>query len=473
MTSHQRDPDAWPPRGRIFTWKRAGAAMVALLLCVPLWLWIEGRSTRRMIEAIRARGEPTTWAELEAWRPAVAPERDAARLWLGAARALDDPELGPGRKFAAVPIVGSEAGDAEIESTWTPLDLGIEFLDTHAASLEQLHAAARIGGAARFPINFRPVALGGPDLNFLQDLRQPARCLALEAGVRMRRGDAAGAVESIDALAKLGQPLDGGQLMVMQLVGIAISGMADAEARRLLEQGALDGPQLARLAESFDPIVWQDCLQDSLIAERVWGIDAFEDPAALGVAPGGRALLRLIRHRDEREYLTAMARMIEACAHPPQEAAALVAQIVSDLNALGPLCPLTKLLTPAFEAEMNATMRAAASRQIVLLAIALERFRRAHGRPPASLDELVPELLDAVPLDAATQQPIGYRTEGADGYVVYSPWKGAANATFDPATGADDRLFFRWPPPPPRVEAEQASEQADAGEDAGNAAAQE
>lgn len=53
-------------------------------------------------------------------------------------------------------------------------------------------------------------------------------------------------------------------------------------------------------------------------------------------------------------------------------------------------------------------------------AIAIERFRRAHDeRLPATLEALVPQFVDAVPLDPFTHQPVRYR-QRASGYVVYS-----------------------------------------------------
>lgn len=53
-------------------------------------------------------------------------------------------------------------------------------------------------------------------------------------------------------------------------------------------------------------------------------------------------------------------------------------------------------------------------------AIAIERFRRAHDeRLPATLEVLVPQFVDAVPLDPFTEQPVRYRQRGS-GYVVYS-----------------------------------------------------
>jgi hypothetical protein len=52
-------------------------------------------------------------------------------------------------------------------------------------------------------------------------------------------------------------------------------------------------------------------------------------------------------------------------------------------------------------------------------ALAVERFRRANGRPPGKLEELVPRFLPAVPLDPFDGRPLRFRPL-PKGYVIYS-----------------------------------------------------
>ena len=55
-------------------------------------------------------------------------------------------------------------------------------------------------------------------------------------------------------------------------------------------------------------------------------------------------------------------------------------------------------------------------RDIVRAGIAVERFRRAHGALPASLEELVPEFLHAVPADFRTGRPFDYKSGDFEDY---------------------------------------------------------
>jgi len=58
--------------------------------------------------------------------------------------------------------------------------------------------------------------------------------------------------------------------------------------------------------------------------------------------------------------------------------------------------------------------------QGAVTACALERYRLAHGRYPDTLAVLVPQHLAAVPNDVIDGQPLRYRREGADGFILYS-----------------------------------------------------
>jgi hypothetical protein len=72
----------------------------------------------------------------------------------------------------------------------------------------------------------------------------------------------------------------------------------------------------------------------------------------------------------------------------------------------------TSLVTKRF-LEVRAELRSAAA------ALAVERFRRRHGRWPERLEDLVPDYLDRVPADPYDGAPLRLR-KLADGLVIYS-----------------------------------------------------
>jgi hypothetical protein len=82
-------------------------------------------------------------------------------------------------------------------------------------------------------------------------------------------------------------------------------------------------------------------------------------------------------------------------------------------------------------------MRAAA------VAVAALRFRNEHGRLPATLEELVPEYLDHVPLDPWTGSPLVYAA-GDDRATIYSVGENGLDdggPQDDVESTSDDRSF--------------------------------
>jgi hypothetical protein len=147
-------------------------------------------------------------------------------------------------------------------------------------------------------------------------------------------------------------------------------------------------------------------------------------------------------------YLAVMADYIAAANQPWPAALTETRKVANEFNArVGPFNILTKLLIPALDSMAETTARGTAQCRVMALAIALERFRRANGKPPATLDELAPQFIREVPLDPYTGKAFNYRVTAA-GYVVYSLGGVKSPQNTDAETGAREDLLFRWPPKP-------------------------
>jgi hypothetical protein len=80
---------------------------------------------------------------------------------------------------------------------------------------------------------------------------------------------------------------------------------------------------------------------------------------------------------------------------------------------------MAAIYLPALAGVAQAFARDAATLRTAHAALAIERYRLDHGALPETLDDLVPDYLDAVPEDPFDGAPIRYRrTE--PGYVLYS-----------------------------------------------------
>jgi hypothetical protein len=81
---------------------------------------------------------------------------------------------------------------------------------------------------------------------------------------------------------------------------------------------------------------------------------------------------------------------------------------------------LESLLLPAFGGAVKKFAYAQTSVDLARVAIALERYRLAHGGYPESLDALAPQFIAKIPHDIINGQPLHYRPETNGQFVLYS-----------------------------------------------------
>jgi tetratricopeptide (TPR) repeat protein len=81
---------------------------------------------------------------------------------------------------------------------------------------------------------------------------------------------------------------------------------------------------------------------------------------------------------------------------------------------------LAKEFYPALGASGRKSSREQISVDLARTAIALERYRLAHGEYPESLDALVPQFIAQVPHDVIGGQPLKYRREADGQFILYS-----------------------------------------------------
>jgi hypothetical protein len=79
---------------------------------------------------------------------------------------------------------------------------------------------------------------------------------------------------------------------------------------------------------------------------------------------------------------------------------------------------VTHLVMPAIIRVSEAHRSSAGRLRCAFVAVALERYRRDHGRWPETLDALVPKYLKMVPRDPQDGQPLRYKRR-PNGVLVY------------------------------------------------------
>ncbi len=332
----------------------------------------------------------------------------------------------------------------------------------------------------------------GVQLPYFNELRHAARLLAAE--IRLATDDAApdattapGDRITENLLAMLGIARHSGEVPVLigQLVEVAIIALAGNEAVRVLETNPslLTDANLDRIAAGFAaiaPETWVPRIEGERLmledmVQHVYSTDADGDgvllPAAFqsiatplqagGDAPspltarpslmamlGGPISAAVIagpkETLDEADRLYAL--LLAEAERPLLEQAGAYDAEVEQLNRVR--LPLLSLLMPAIGrvGEQLAIVRMNAER--IPVAVAIERHRRQHGRPPADLEALLgqPGELERIPADAWDGQRLRYgATDGRVRLWSVGPDgrdDGGRLAT-DPRTGEPERFPTR------------------------------
>jgi hypothetical protein len=321
---------------------------------VTLVLW-QARAARRVDEleaAIRARGEPLSPQELEAFYVLPKGQEDTTGLWLTALAFLD--VSGFKQDARDLPVVGTGPDIPPPGQPWPQRAAAEALLDKYQQALQGLHDAADRGGAARYPVPFQDGH--NMSLPHVLSLRSGARLLILEAHVQAHRGDAHATAESIHALNRLGGSLEQEPLLVGLLFRVAIGTISTEFCGQMLPHVRFSDEDLRRLSDDYRAARYDEGYRRALVAERVLGIMAFENPKASRdeLPPRGG----LTYNEDQALYLELMDAAIAAAQKPfPQaeeESQAILYRLPrgtkTGLNK--PRFPRTKLLFPPLTAYL-------------------------------------------------------------------------------------------------------------------------
>jgi hypothetical protein len=415
-------PRAWRPGPGTVVLTASGILLILfLLICTGAWATSQQRLADEL-QRIRAAGEPCSVDEMEAYYQAPPADQDTTQLWLAGLAPLDATEFRG--DAGSLPFVGDGSGEVPLpDEPWPQLGAAEHFLAQYQSSLDDFHEAARKGGRARFPTRFSDGLM--MLLPHAQQIRSASRLLALETSVAAHRGRRDVAVESIMAMFAAERSLEQEPLVVSQLVRIALGSMARDRLLWLSSSVELSDEQVARFDVELTGNDYQQSMRRALVGMRFMGIQAFASPASMGTE-GPRMGLALTRPSDERIYLEFMAQIVAAAGNNTwldrhgavSQAESQVMQLENHLA--GKLrFPVTLWMAPSMRPSLEATSRAEANRDATRVVVAIERFRRAQGRLPSKLDELVPTYFASLPQDPFTGGSLQYRVD-PDEYVVYS-----------------------------------------------------
>lgn len=362
------------------------------------------------------------YPDLGSWRAAKRLDLEA---WQGYYRSL--PAIA--HVFAEAPETQSAAADV------------LQALSVYSQAIDELRRAALR------PYVSSPLVYDDPtkvSFRHMTTFKRAAEVLVLHAVAELGLGRTDAALMDLKVLWRKADVLRSEPMLISHLVRIPLinlslqpvwEGLAD---HRWTDAELLElEKELARLDLLAD---FRFALQGEMVLfQQAWFERLRKRPgtvvAALGVKMGLRQravalLLNLIPDGWVYDAQTLSARIVLEWYFPladPKTKVVVPAHVTqtntyteTSLAKLTPRSILAKLFMYPPANFLKRTAECQAAVDLARVAIALERYRLAHGAYPESLDQLVPRFMDRVPHDIVNRRPLVYRRDPQRGFVLYS-----------------------------------------------------
>ncbi|MBI1373195.1 MAG: hypothetical protein GC159_10730 [Phycisphaera sp.] len=422
-----------------------GVIALALVGVYLLWrgaLWVR---VSQEIAAIRDAGQPASVADVNAWvgeGPASADNaayifNDAYTRFHPADVWVYDDSL-----FGAVPISPPDVTLDALASPTDPDDLArhVRLLADNADTLRLLREAA-----TKPDCRFLTTLTVTPNIGIepMGRVREMARLLQTEAKVAAERGDAAGAADALITAWRIGVLIAGDPRPESTMIAHATQTEVAGTAMRVLSRVQLTDDQLAKLLDVTADGVSLDDLRRAAMRDRalwldgVWGDFTFFraefESGATGELQWVAYRAAGLRDVDRMIYLQYMADVIDEMSRPGPDLAKRLEDADRRVTTLRPVCGLT--VQNIWSQLALACQQQVAAVRAFRAALAVERYRLAEGRIPASLADVTPRYLAAAPTDPFAAGPLRLtRQPDAPGFIIVSQG-------LDPADPDDDIRF--------------------------------
>ncbi len=415
-----------------WVWWVGGAlvgALVLLLTTVLVTRQIGRTALAREIERIRETGGALTYDDLLASIVPVPDEENSALVILELADKLSAIREGQ-QKSDDYPWLG-RAEVPDWPAPW-PNEMNEkvdEFLTLQEALLAKLDVTADMPrGSFGRDYSGDPMLVLLPDLS---DVRTAAKIIVLAAERDARQGNMERAAQRLITALNIGHSLEDDPFIISMLAVAAVNALTVEAMEYILTQHRFDGPTLERLQRAYADREAVNLIARGLSGERVAQLAYYDYVRRYGIqtlssAPPGAssspkvfdwALAGLV-DMNEAKTLELITPLVEAADSYADAigAAKKMEAVKTGISTSDVRYHFARILMPSLYRACELSARCAAIMRCTVTALAMERYRLAHGAWPESLDDLVPEYLDSVPIDPFDEKPMRYATK--DGYVV-------------------------------------------------------
>ncbi len=327
----------------------------------------------------------------------------------------------------------------------TPAQDVLLALSHYDSTIEELHLAAQLPDS-RFPISYDMAPPADILLPHLGNLKQGARVLQLRALAELQNGQSDKALADVKLILRLSDSMRIEPFLISHLVRIAIVNIALQPVWEGLVAHLWSETQLAELDSELAKLDlladYQTAMRGELMLCEIGDIEYLRQfPAEasdlMGEAAGDSAAQGLQRivwlaipsgwfYQNElgcartmlEDYLPTAD--IEQRMVRPVDARRAGSAVADELKHSTPYNLIVRMLVPALSSAVKRPAYGQESVDLTRTAIALERYRLAHGAYPESLDALVPQFIAKLPHDIINGQPLHYRRTADGQFVLYS-----------------------------------------------------
>jgi len=318
-----------------------------------------------------------------------------------------------------------------------PAEVILRALGRFGPELKELHEAATARPESRFPVHYEEVPSWGILLPHLARVKSLTMLCQMRATAFLDAGQPAAAFEDLRLGLRLSDSLRNEPILIDHLVRIAALAFDLQTVREGLLRHAWSEGQLTEIEGYLAQVNLLAEYKHVMYGERAFetgGVDYLRRQGhradAFSAIGGGEGVpaLRLMPSGMFCQNMLTISRFFEDFTLPAVDEQArrvspelsVKGQRAIEEMRRGPYTLMAKLLLPA----LGNAVRKSAVMQTYLdatrVGCALERHRLANGKPPVSLDGLVPSFIAAVPSDVIDGRPLRYRPDPDGGYVVYS-----------------------------------------------------
>ncbi len=433
--------------------------IVTLITLFYSWTnWWGARKLSAALAMLREKNEPTRFEEFV---PPPVPDADnvaSAPVFQEVLVSAKDSRLGkldlPWEKITGEPEPGESTihfiarflnpdfkGDDQAAG-----ELVLESLAPSAPLLEEVAQAVRRPGVC-WPLDYSK----GYEtvIPHLTPMLNTSRVFQGRAQAELAAGRPDNAFADVQTILALAHAAGSDPILIALLIERNILGQAFQVISDGLERHAWTDAQLADLSSELSLIDLLARLSDGLRGERagLFQIDLKRLPEVLSLVQSYKAgipqTLTALRaaetlwptgwlNEDKAASIGTIQRYIDAVKQP-KELPSTLGDIEASLTTRTVWNkiknPMLSSTVPAILGVAKTIVATQTTLRSLATACAVERYRMAHGRLPATLEDLVPAFLPSAPTDPLTGKPLCYKPSESSSYLIYGTgWDQTDNA---------------------------------------------